>query len=204
MKTVRNHGFHLRAWRWMSLVCCWNMLIWYTNISERQESLECDAVWFGKYRVYIICLFPEEYGFCHGITPRMQVFFGGCDKGALLRDTIKWTRCIHEHLLESCCPRLHRHQREPVTSQMSPAPYSRSCHLNPTSAFWITSSLYSINHDSFKSRDSSVGIVTRLRTGRSGVRIPAGKRAFLFKRSISALRLTQPTIEWIPRHFPVE
>jgi hypothetical protein len=53
------------------------------------------------------------------------------------------------------------------------------------------------------SRSSSVGIATKQRTGRSGVRIPAGKRFFFFsKRSIPAPDLTQPPIERIPWHFP--
>jgi hypothetical protein len=44
IKTLRNHGFHLRAWRKMSLVCCSDMLLRFTDISERQEGLEYDAV----------------------------------------------------------------------------------------------------------------------------------------------------------------
>lgn len=44
VKTLPNHGFHLQAWRKMSLVCCLDMLMGLTDISERQGSLECGAV----------------------------------------------------------------------------------------------------------------------------------------------------------------
>ena len=46
---------------------------------------------------------------------------------------------------------------------------------------------------------SVVGIVTRLRTGRYGVQIPAGTR---FISSQERLGPTQPLLDWVPGYFP--
>jgi hypothetical protein len=48
------------------------------------------------------------------------------------------------------------------------------------------------------SRDSSAGIVTRLRVGRSGVRIPAEVRDFsLIQNLQTVMGPTQPRIQWV-------
>jgi hypothetical protein len=53
------------------------------------------------------------------------------------------------------------------------------------------------------SRDSSVGIVTRIRDGRSGFRILAmAKYFFLSKTSRPAVGPTQPPTKWVPGIFP--
>jgi hypothetical protein len=55
-------------------------------------------------------------------------------------------------------------------------------------------------HFFLRSRDSSVGIATRLRADdrRIGVRFPARKRDFLFSvKSRAALGPTQPPIQWL-------
>ena len=54
-------------------------------------------------------------------------------------------------------------------------------------------------------RDSSVGIVTRLRAGRSGVRIPAGARYFsLFPENVEAGCGAHPVscFQWVLGGFP--
>jgi hypothetical protein len=53
------------------------------------------------------------------------------------------------------------------------------------------------------SRDSLVGIVTRLRAGRSGARIPEGERGVLFSKTPRpALGPTQPPVQRVPSFFP--
>ena len=53
------------------------------------------------------------------------------------------------------------------------------------------------------SRDSSVGIVTRIRDGRSGFRISAmAKDLFFSKTSRPAVGPTQPPTKWVPGIFP--
>ena len=50
---------------------------------------------------------------------------------------------------------------------------------------------------------SVVGIMTRLRVGRSGVRMSVGAEIFLFSKTPrSVLGLTQPPIQWASRFFP--
>jgi len=54
-----------------------------------------------------------------------------------------------------------------------------------------------------RSRSSEVSLVTRLRAGWSGVRIPIVTRFFCSpKRPGTALGTTQPPIQWIARLFP--
>jgi hypothetical protein len=45
-----------------------------------------------------------------------------------------------------------------------------------------------------------VVLTARLRTGRSDVRNPAGKKKSSPKPSIPALGVTQPPIQWVPGH----
>lgn len=54
------------------------------------------------------------------------------------------------------------------------------------------------------SRDSVVGIVFRLRTGRSGIPIPAGSDSVTLKTSRPAGGPTQPSIQWPSGFFPRE
>ena len=50
---------------------------------------------------------------------------------------------------------------------------------------------------------SSVSIVTKLRAGQSGVRLPAwGKRFFFFKKFRLSLGSTKPPVQWVPGFFP--
>ena len=126
------------------------------------------------------CLFPEEHGFCHRITPRMQVFFFFC---CAVKLSCSGTR-RKEHTVFTD---ISGKPAVPVfTGTRVRQLYPRCHHLhirglvtyNLTLAFYITFLFCSWHRDSFKSRDSSVRIATRLRTGHSRVRIPAGKRLF--------------------------
>jgi hypothetical protein len=65
----------------------------------------------------------------------------------------------------------------------------------------LTSALCGLAY--FRLRDSVIGIVTRLRSGRSRVRISARPREFLFFRSSRpALKPNQLPIHWVAGFFP--
>jgi hypothetical protein len=62
---------------------------------------------------------------------------------------------------------------------------------------------FPFRHDILFWRVSVAGLVTRIRTGQSGVLIPAVSDDFLFSRiSRQALESTRPPIQWVPVFFP--
>jgi hypothetical protein len=48
-----------------------------------------------------------------------------------------------------------------------------------------------------RSRDTVIGIATRLRAGRSGICVPAGASDFSLQKTILALGPTQPLVQWV-------
>jgi hypothetical protein len=71
---------------------------------------------------------------------------------------------------------------------------------NPPNYLNISGLLGNCNHwVTLLSRDSSVGISTRLRAGRSGFDSWQGHEIFLFSTaSIAAMESTRPHIQWVP------
>jgi hypothetical protein len=73
----------------------------------------------------------------------------------------------------------------------------------PNSVIIISSSTSSSSNSSSSSNRGIVGIANRLRTERSGDRIPLGRDAFCFpKPSRLALGPIQSLIQWVPAYFP--
>jgi hypothetical protein len=58
--------------------------------------------------------------------------------------------------------------------------------------------LHNLLHTMFhRSRDTVIGIATRLRAGRSGICVPAGARYFSLQKTIPAVGPNQPPIHWV-------